>query len=225
MKFRCRICERDLLEQPSLGVCTYCGREEASEWSCPGGHYTCESCRLACPDELIERACLHPASGNPLDLAELIMRHPAFHAYGEEHHSLPAPVILAALRNQGVPGAAEEGLRTSIARLQGIPVSVCGTRGDCGAAASAGTVISILRGATPLSDRERTEALRATARALLRIADRGGPRCCKQSVFETICCIWESLRDEFALEPLPSHVCSFAGKLKDCKTVRCPYFG
>ena len=225
MKFRCRICEQDLLEQPSRGTCTYCGREEASEWSCPGGHTTCESCRTACSDDVIERACLHSDSRNPLELAELIMRHPAFHAYGDEHHTLAAPVILAALRNRGVPGVTKEGIRTSITRLKGIPSSVCGTRGDCGAAASAGTVMSILRGATPLSDGERTEALRATAQTLVRIAERGGPRCCKQSVFEAIHCTWERLQGEFGLEALPPHACTFAGKLKDCKATRCPYFG
>lgn len=225
MRFRCRICEQDLLEQPSLGICTYCGREEASDWVCPRGHYTCESCRTACPDDLTERTCLHSTASNPMELAELLMRHPAFHAYGEEHHSLAAPVILAALRNRGVPGATEEGIRLSIARLQGIPISVCGTRGDCGAAASAGTVISILRGATPRSDSERSEALRATAQTLLRIADRGGPRCCKQSVFEAIHCTWDRLQDELHLNALPVHSCAFAGKLKDCKAAGCPYFG
>lgn len=225
MKFRCKLCGQDLLEQPSLGLCTYCGREEPSEWSCPGGHYTCESCRTAGPEALIERACLHSDARNPLELAELIMRHPSFHAYGDEHHSLPAPVILAVLRSRGVPGATEEAIRTALARLAGIPVSVCGTRGDCGAAASAGTVLSLLRGATPLSDRERTEALRATAQSLLRIADLGGPRCCKQSVFETILCTWELLRGELGLEALPAHACAFAGRLKDCKKARCPHFG
>jgi hypothetical protein len=225
MNFRCRICEQELLEQASRCICTYCGREEDTDWSCPGGHYTCEACRTACPDDLTERTCLHSAARNPLELAELLMRHPAFHAYGEEHHSLAAPVILAALRNRGVPGVTEEGIRLSLARLKGIPISVCGTRGDCGAAASAGTVISVLRDATPLSDQERTEALRATAQTLLRIADRGGPRCCKQSVFEAIVCTWERLQDKLGLEALPVHSCAFAGKLKDCKTTRCPYFG
>ncbi len=225
MKFRCRVCGQDLLEQPSLGLCTYCGREECSDWTCPGGHYTCEACRTAGSNDLLERTCLHSDARNPLALAELLLHHPAFHAYGEEHHSLAAPVLLAVLRNRGVPGATDEGIRTAIGRLQGIPISVCGTRGDCGAAASAGTVISILRGATPLSDGARTEALRATAQVLLRIAERGGPRCCKQSVFDTLCCTWERLQDELGLEALPAHICAFAGQLKDCKTARCPYFG
>jgi len=99
------------------------------------------------------------------------------------------------------------------------------SRGDCGAAASAGTVLSILRGATPLADGARTEALRATAQTLLRIAEHGGPRCCKQSVFDTLLSTWERLQDELGLEPLPPHACAFAGQLKDRKAGRCPYFG
>ena len=225
MKFRCRICAQDLLEQSSLGICSYCGQEESSDWTCPRGHYTCERCRTACPDDVIERACLHSTSGHPMELVELILHHPALHAYGDEHHTLAAPVILAALRNRGVPGVTDECIRLSMARLKGIPISVCGTRGDCGAAASTGTVISILRGATPFSDEARTEALRVTAQTLLRIADRGGPRCCKQSVFEAIRCTWERLQGEYNLKALPPHSCTFAGQLKDCKAARCPYFG
>lgn len=224
MKFRCRNCGQDLLEQPSRGLCTYCGREEPTDWTCPGGHYTCEACRTASPEEVIERTCLHSAARNPLTLAELLLQHPAFHAYGEEHHSLAAPILLAVLRNRGVSGATDAGIGTAIRRLQGIPISVCGTRGDCGAAASAGTVLSILRGATPLSDGARTEGLRATAQTLLRIAEHGGPRCCKQSVFDALLCTWERLQDELSLEPLPPPICAFAGKLKDCKAARCPYF-
>lgn len=225
MRFRCRVCDQDLLEQSGRCRCAYCGSEETSDWQCPAGHYTCEACRTASPEDLIQRTALHTASKDPLALAELLMRHPAFHAYGEEHHSLAAPVVLAVLRNRGIAGVTDQEIRTALERLKGIPISVCGTRGDCGAAASAGTVVSILKGACQMSDGERSAALRATAQTLLRIADHGGPRCCKQSVFDTIRTTWDLIRNDFGLEELPPHACAFAGRLKDCKTARCPYFG
>lgn len=224
MSFRCRICGETLEERSSQGGCVYCGTEEATAWSCPQGHLICEVCRTAKPAYVIEQACLHSRDVDPFALAERIMRHPAFLAYGEEHHLLVAPVLLAVLRNRGIPGATDAGIREAMARLVGIPMSVCGTRGDCGAAASAGTVLSLLRGATPLSDGTRTEAMQATAHTLLRIAALGGPRCCKQSVFETLHCAWDELRRFYDLEPLPRHTCGFAGKLHDCKAGRCPYF-
>lgn len=224
MRFRCKVCGQDLVERTGRGSCSYCGGEEPTEWACPAGHYTCEACRIAGPGELIQRTCLATSMTDPIALAQLLMKHPAFHAYGDEHHSLAAPVILAALRNRGIPEATAGQVRDALERLRGIPISVCGTRGDCGAAASAGTVVSLLKRASPLSDGERSAALRATARTLVRIAERGGPRCCKQAVFDTIRTTWDVLRHDFPLDELPPHACDFAGKLKDCKTSRCPYF-
>lgn len=225
MRFRCKVCGQDLAEQSGLGRCTYCGGEELCDWSCPDGHAICEPCRVAEPEALIQRTCAATSLVDPLALAELLMKHPSFHAYGDEHHSLAAPVILAALRNRGVPQAAPGQILEALERLRGIPTAVCGTRGDCGAAASAGTTLSILHHASPLSDGERSRALCATARTLGLIAGHGGPRCCKQAVFDTIRTTWDLLREDFQLEALPPHACAFAGKLKDCKTERCPYFG
>jgi hypothetical protein len=152
----------------------------------------------------------------------LILRHPALPPYGPEHHGLAAPVLLSALRNLGVAAVGDAEIRQGIIRLRGIPPLVCATRGDCGAAASAGVVVSILRKATARSDAERSAALRATARALDRIAEHGGPRCCRQSVFDTIRTTWDLLRDELGLPELPDRRCQ-AG-LEECKEARCPYF-
>jgi len=225
MIFRCRMCGCDLIEKNAIGQCTYCGHRETSDWHCPAGHYTCESCRTATAEALIERTCLASDLKDPLELAELILKHPAFPPYGAEHHLLAAPVLLASLRNRGLAGVSDASIRQAIARLQDIPELICATRGDCGAAASAGTVVSILRKATIRSDEERSAALRATAAALVRIADHGGPRCCRQSVFDTIHATWERLQVELHLEPLSARACERTEALKDCKTMRCSYFG
>jgi hypothetical protein len=224
MRFRCRICEQDLLETTAKAACTYCGAEKVAEWLCPEGHHICETCRTSSAEDLIARACCFLQETNPLKAAELILRHTAFPAYGDAHHVLVAPVVLASLRNRGIDGVNEAVIREAMTRLRGIPACVCGTRGDCGAAASAGTVVSLLRKATPLSDAERSAALHATAEALCRIADHGGPRCCKQSMFDAIYSAWEHVKGLAGVDDLPVHACAFAGRLKDCKTTRCPYF-
>jgi hypothetical protein len=222
MGFLCRICGSELAEASSLEHCTYCGQTEPADWACPSGHYICESCRTAPAEDLVERACLGSRLTDPLELAMLILRHPALPPYGPEHHGLAAPVLLSALRNLGVAAVGDAEIRQGIIRLRGIPPLVCATRGDCGAAASAGVVVSILRKATARSDAERSAALRATARALDRIAEHGGPRCCRQSVFDTIRTTWDLLRDELGLPELPDRRCQ-AG-LEECKEARCPYF-
>ena len=225
MQFRCRICGCDLCEGASIQRCCYCGEDEAADWICPDGHYTCERCRTSAPEELIERTCMASAMKDPLELAELILKHPSMPPYGPEHHILPAPVLLAVLRNRGVASITDASIRKAIGRLRDIPALVCGLRGDCGAAANAGTVISILRNATAYLDQERSAALRATAAALERIAAHGGPRCCRQSVFDTILTVWGLLEEESGLEPLPARRCGAAENLKDCKKTRCSYYG
>ena len=225
MVFRCRICGLNLVEQVSIERCSYCGSQETGDWHCPAGHYACETCRTSSAEALIERTCLATDAADPLALAELILAHPALPAYGAEHHILPAPVLLATLRNRGVAGIGDASIRQAIARLRDIPALVCGTRGDCGAAASAGTVVALLNRANPYSDQERSAALRATAAALERIADQGGPRCCRQSVFDTIHATWALLAAEYRLEPLVDRPCPGTGPFKDCKTSRCTYFG
>ena len=171
---------------------------------------------------MIERTCVATGLEDPLALAQLLLKHPVLLPYGPEHHLLAAPVLLAALRNRKVPGVTGAAIHQAIQRLRDIPALVCATRGDCGAAASAGVVMALLQKVTAHSDAERSAALRATARTLDRIADHGGPRCCRQSVFDTILTTWERLAEPYGLPPLPPPAC--LGRLKDCKTSRCTYF-
>jgi hypothetical protein len=222
MGFSCRTCGREMIEGSSRERCGYCGQQEEADWACPQGHYACEACRTATAEQLIERACLGTDLTDPLELAMRLLKHPALPAYGPEHHILAAPVLLAALRNRGIAGVGTAEIRQSLARLRDIPPLVCATRGDWGAAASAGTVVALLRSATARSDAERSAALRATARALDRIAGHGGPRCCRQSAFDTIRITWDLLRNDLGLPELPHRACE-AG-LKECKETRCPYF-
>ncbi len=222
-RFRCRICKSELIEEARPERCTYCELEETGAWHCPQAHYVCEACRTAQACTLIERTCLRTRLTGPQALAGLILKHPSMPAYGPEFHLLAAPVLLAVLRNRGVAGIGDETIRGAMARLDGLPEAACATRGECGAAVSAGVVLSWLRRATTGSDAPRSDALRATAAALCRIADHGGPRCCRQSVFDTIRVAWGLVADELGLEALPPWECDFSGRLPDCKRERCPY--
>jgi hypothetical protein len=100
----------------------------------------------------------------------------------------------------------------------------CGTRGECGAAICVGTLVSILTGATFTKDRERSLALQASAEALLSIAQAGGPRCCKQSVYLSIETASRFLKSELKIEiPTKPH-CEFAIRNPECKKERCKYY-
>jgi len=223
--FHCSLCGSALLEEEQLQTCVYCGAEEECEWLCPEGHYVCEDCRAASAEELIGRTALATREADPVAIADLIMKHPLFRAHGPAHHLLVAPVILAALRNQGYP-VKESGIHTALHRTKDIPVAVCGTRGDCGAAAGLGCAVSMLTGATFRSDGERSQALRATARALDRVAELGGPRCCRQSVYGTLEAAVPFLKSELGLTlAIPSPIrCPFSHTTEECKQERCVYF-
>jgi hypothetical protein len=87
-----------------------------------------------------------------------------------------------------------------------------------------GTLVSILTGASYLKDRERSLALQASAEALLIIAQAGGPRCCKQSVYLALETASLFLKRElnFTL-PVEPH-CDFSRRNAECKQERCQYY-
>lgn len=222
--FYCPICGQELQERESVCICSFCGKQEQGEWVCPSGHYTCEDCRLASPAEAIERVCLETRSQNPLEIADLLMRHPAFKDHGVEHHLLVAPVMLAALANSNQTRVDKAKIHSAIKRLVDIPIGVCGSRGDCGACVGAGAAVSIISGAYSNPALGRSRALKATGNALLRLAEIGGARCCKQSVYvalETCCRV---LAEELNLSlEMGKITCGFSQKIADCKKEKCPY--
>lgn len=227
MAFLCPTCQLALVERTERAACLYCGTVEETDWSCPAGHFTCEGCRCAEACELIEKACVASVQVDPLELATLLMRHPAFTQAGPEHHLIVAPVVLACVRRAGGAPVTSDGIREAIARSKSVPAGACADRGDCGGAVGAGVALSILSGARPLRGEPRSLALRATATAGLALAEMGGIRCCKQAVFCGIETAWAELRVELlpGLPPLARQVCRLSSRQNDCKKGACPYHG
>jgi len=224
--FYCSVCGSELQEEERVQKCIYCGTEEECEWLCPHGHYVCEECRVASAEEIIERTALSTTESDPASIATLLMRHPMFREHGPAHHLLVAPVILAALRNQGYP-IRKGALRAALKRMKDIPHAACATRGDCGAAVGVGCAVSLLTGAKFRSDRERALTLQATAEAVRRLAEHGGARCCRQSVYSALESAAAFLERELGLilgisTPV---FCPFSSTTEDCKKDACVYFG
>ncbi|HLP58046.1 MAG TPA: DUF5714 domain-containing protein [Candidatus Deferrimicrobium sp.] len=223
--FYCSLCGEELQEETRPRVCSFCGRQEEGDWGCGNEHYTCEECRLAAPAEAIERVCLETGGRNPREIADLLMRHPAFKDHGIEHHLLVAPVILAALANVNETRVDKAKIQAALKRLMDIPIGVCGSRGDCGACVGAGAAVAIISGTSANPKLGRSRALKATGKALLRLAEMGGVRCCKQSVYVALetCCrlLSEELNISMEMEPI---TCAFSPKITDCKKGSCPYY-
>lgn len=224
MSYPCVICDADLYETNAPAVCSFCGQETPAGYVCPNGHHICEPCQLADLPEMVERVCEGTRETNPCAIVNLMMKHPLIVMHSPQHHVLVAPAILAALSNTGQRPLKPGRISSAIKRTEDIPFAVCGTRGECGAAVGVGTLVSMLTGASYMKGHERSLALQATAEALQAIADEGGPRCCKQSVYlslETgVAFLWYELDLQLPL----SIRCEFSERNEECKQEHCRYY-
>lgn len=224
MPYYCTFCRSELNQVNTTAVCTFCGHETPARYLCPQGHHICEECQLAEWHEVVERVCEGSQEIDPSKIVNLIMKHPMSVMHSPQHHIVIAPAVLAALRNAGLRPLGSGRLKTAIERTREIPMGSCGTRGECGAATSVGALVSILTGATFLKDRERSLALQANAETLISIAQAGGPRCCKQSVYLALETASIFLKRELEVSLPVAPRCEFATRNKECKKERCKYY-
>ncbi len=174
MKTGCMLCGAPLqyFNQPRTLACAVCGERFQADAACENGHYVCDACHAASAGEAVVRACLHASERNPAKIALRIMRHPAVHMHGPEHHALTGCVLLAAYHASGGAAELETGLPEIVRRAGRIPGGSCGFMGCCGAAVGAGTYWSVAAGATPLSRGAWADCNRLTSRCLLRKSRR-----------------------------------------------------
>lgn len=222
----CSLCDEPIILQPGRRVCSYCGLAEEGDHTCGQGHYTCQACRSAVPSDLVSMVCGESAEADPFGLARLILSHPVFNQMGPQYHVVPGPVLVAVLANRGKIADKKTALAEAVERSQAVPELSCAKRGLCGAAVGAGVAISILTGATPLSAKERSLSLEATARALSLIAGQSVHRCCRQGVYATLEATVDFLKNELGIDILtPSKYCPHAARTTECKQKACPYYG
>jgi hypothetical protein len=224
MTYLCTVCGGELERVDTLAKCTFCGQETPAKYLCASGHHICEDCQLADWPQVVERVCEGSRETDPSAIVNLIMMHPMSVMHSPQHHILVTPAALAALRNSGQVPLNTGRLASAIERTKGIPLASCGQRGECGAAIGVGALVSILTGATYLKDRDRSLALQASAEALIAIAQAGGPRCCKQSVYLALETASTFLKRELNLDLTVAPRCDFTARNDECKRERCRYY-
>ncbi len=222
----CLICGAKLLYQQKAEerICALCGKAGPSEAVCANHHFVCDACHREPAFAVIRRLCLDHSNGDPLDLAQRIMDHPAIHIHGPEHHFLVPAVLLATAPSLPLP--LESALDIAAKRAKNVLGGFCGFYGACGAAVGSGIFASILLEATPYADTAWGKAQALTGRILLKLAEKGGPRCCKRSTFT-------ALRESMAFAgtdcgvhyPLSAAtVCHYHHSNRECKGKRCDFF-
>ena len=146
--------------------------------------------------------------------------------HGPEHHVLDGACLLTAFHNAGgnltdLPEALKrlmnEGLR--------MPGAVCGLWGVCGAVMSIGAALAIIEGTGPLStDGSWGSHMRYTSAALARLAETGGPRCCKRDAFTALQTASAYVEQRYGVH-LNSHpvACTWSPLNAQCLGMHCPF--
>ena len=170
--------------------------------------------------------CLQETSYDPMEVFGNTAKQDFVRMHGPEHHVLDGACLLTAFHNAGgnlpdLPQALErlmaEGLR--------MPGAVCGLWGVCGAVMSVGAALAIIDGTGPLStDGSWGSHMQYTSAALARLAEIGGPRCCKRDAFIALQTAVEYVKERYGV-CLNGHPveCAWSPKNAQCLGHRCPY--
>lgn len=205
--------------------CVYCHQKFMSKAACKAGHYVCDSCHAKTAIQHIEEYCLSTKSKNPIEIAMDMMSDPYVHMHGNEHHILVGSALLAAYHNCGGDIDLPTALSEMRARGSKVPGGACGFWGCCGSAVSTGMFMSIVTKSTPLTNEPWGLSNKMTSRALARLGEIGGPRCCKRntllSIQQAAIEVEQSLGIKFEMPE--SVVCKFTALNKQCIGLRCPF--
>ncbi len=225
MKDECLICKAPLmyLEQDEVMECALCHKKENSKTKCVNGHYVCSECHTKGMDSIIG-VCLAETSKNPVEIIEKMMKMPFCHMHGPEHHVMVGAAIMTAYKNAGGNIDLHSALIEMMNRGKNVPGGACGFWGACGAGVSSGICISILTQSTPLTIEPFALSHKMTSRSLSKIAEIGGPRCCKRDSFLSILEAIDFI-DEYLHVKLekPEIICTYSSQNNQCIGKRCPF--
>lgn len=228
-KNNCLICGGELIykDETVKEECYNCKKVFDSNVKCINGHFICDNCHSLSAKELIKQFCIMSKLEDPLEIALKLMENPKVKMHGPEHHFLVPAVLLASYYNikkdhETKIKKIEEAERRTKHLLGGF----CGYYGACAAAVGTGLFISLITDATPLSKEVYKLNNLMTAKSLTRIAELGGPRCCKRNSFLSLIEAVKFLKENFNVEMKINEdlECEFNQLNKECLKEECPYY-
>jgi LSD1 subclass zinc finger protein len=222
----CGVCGKPLVYGTAATSCqcAFCGKTFNTMIFCPEGHYVCDACHQKSALEVLRSVLSATKSDCPEEILEKVLSHPAVPMHGPEHHAIVPAVLITAIKNAGytVPEGAVE---KAIQRGSKVPGGWCGQCGVCGAGIGLGIAVSVLTGATPLTGKERSLAIDATARAQAGIVDEG-PRCCKRSSRKALEVARKFFKERMGitLKKCKQTRCTYVERNRECIREACPYY-
>lgn len=227
----CLLCGSDLVyrEDAVEMTCGVCGARLSGNACCDLGHFVCDACHSASGVEVVEAVCRSTDATDPTGLATEIMQSPAISMHGPEHHFLVSAVLLATFDNAlGQGDRRPAHLAEAKRRAERVPGGFCGTHGNCGAGVGTGIFWSIVTGATPISEASWSQSNQLTARSLLRIAEHGGPRCCKRdtwhALIQAMIDVGRRVPETHWGEPAVLPTCTHSHRNKQCREQACVFY-
>ena len=233
-KANCLVCGEPLVywEEAQTVKCHICGKEETGHCVCQEGHYVCNDCHRSEGVDYIMGLCSRSESCDPVEIVNEAMNDKSIYPNGPEHHTLVGAAIITAYANAGGKNPKGEPLdkEAALAELKKrsllVPGGTCGFWGTCGAAVSAGQAMSVLNGSTPLAQEPWAQCQRLTSMILGRMADVGGPRCCKRTSYISLLTAVPFIDMTLGANmQLPDEVvCTHFARNAECRRKSCPFF-
>lgn len=174
----------------------------------------------------IMEACLQETSKNPIEIFKKVANQDFIRIHGPEHHILDGAVLLTAYYNVGGAIDLAKSLEELARRGAAMPGAICGQWGVCGAVSSVGAALAIIDGTGPLSeDGTWGKHMLLTSKALGRLAEVGGPRCCKRDAFLVLQEAISFVNANYNVKLEQSDMkCSFSSRNEQCIKTRCPFY-
>lgn len=174
----------------------------------------------------IVTACLKETSKNPIEIFRRIADQEFIRIHGPEHHVVDGAALLTAYYNAGGDIDLPKSLDELVKRGTQMPGATCGFWGVCGAVNSMGAALSIIDGTGPLSeDFSWGQHMLFTSKALRRLAEIGGPRCCKRDAFLAFQEAISFVNDNYHVKLEQSDIqCSYSARNEQCIKTRCPFY-
>lgn len=223
----CLICGAPITyrAESSIQTCSICHKEQLTNAVCENSHFICDACHSYGTYAPVIAALRDSTEKDALLLLEKIMDLPSVHMHGPEHHAIVPCVLLTAFRNNGEHMNYDAALSEICKRAKQVPGGTCGYWGVCGAAAGAGILMSVMTGSSPLHKDAWPFPQKLVSIILSRLADVGGPRCCKRT---SRIAIEEAVHfySQFCSVniPLSSITCKYCEDNRECIQEDCPYY-
>ena len=226
----CMVCAEMLeyLDRAEELRCVYCGRVEQGHIRCPKGHYICDVCHNRDAMRLVEEIAFSTHSGNPFEIAELMMSLPGLPMLGCQHAYIAGGALMAAIKNYASEGIKNEDIKEIFKRTKSqAHGGYCGLTGVCGIAPAIGACFAVLTGSRCGRDKEQRTTMEAVTRVTRAITDLTGPSCCKAYVRTSLEAAVKYLKESAGSElPADGEIhCTYSNKHPHgCREIKCPYF-